>query len=603
MANNKDKKIKKQDDLDRGTQTLLDMIVPDVINENKDYMYFGPGKYSRVYAISTYPQHIHIGFMNDFFAELGNIDVSTYIQNIPNSEIIRTLTSKMTAIQSNRILEERKGSVADYGLRKAEQDLDELRERIQTNSDKMFIVQIIITIWGNNEEDLFNRGVLFEDICARKNLKPRVLTFDQAKGMLTSLPYKNIKYNENMRNMTTGGIASLVPTGNTEMSHKSGIYLGNNVFTQSPIFYDNFIGPPLVMNPMMGIFGASGAGKSVTLKLITSRGASYGEWIIILDPEEEYKELVNHLGGQYIEIKAGAKVGINPFEVEKESDGNIDIYSKISQIREMISLFSEKYRQRPLQGEEITHLEEVVKTLYARRGITKDADSLYEEKATEVEGKFFIGKVKKELPTLSELRDELEKNKGTEELAKTLKILTGDGSLSMFDCQSKVDLNKRVIAINFKHITDDFMKFYAMVNILAWIWGKFSNWKYKDIKKRVIVDEGWLFARYKKSASFLEQIARRGRKYKISLVIASQMIDEFLGSESGEAIIHQCATKLIMKQDPSVADRVAKFFDLSEQAGNYLGTFPVGMGMLITENEQVVLRVTPFNFEWDYVTT
>lgn len=589
--------------LEKGKIDKLDLIIPDVVKETKDYNYLGPGKYCRVFAISTYPQSMYVGILNEFFSELGDIDINAYIEPISNSSVIRTLTTKMTALQSNLILEEKKGSVANYALRKGIQDLDDLREKIQTNSDRMYVVQILVTIWGESEEELYEKSNIFQDICARKNMKPRVLAYEQFKGLISVLPYKNMKYSENVRNMTTGAVASIVPTGNTELSHKSGIYLGNNVFTNSPVFYDNFIGPPQVANPMMGVFGMSGAGKSVTLKLITSRGASSGEWTIILDPEEEYKNLIEHLGGQYIEVKAGKNVGINPFEVEVEKDGKIDIYSKLSEIREMISLFCEKYRGKPLRGKEITILEEMIQELYAEKGITKKAESLYEEKSTEIDGQFFMGKVKKDMPTLSELREKLAENESTKNLAETIKIITGDGSLAMFDGQTKIDLEKRVIAINFKHITDDFMKFYAMINILSWVWGKFSNYKYKEIRKRVIVDEAWLFAKYERSAAFLEEIARRGRKYKISLVVASQMINEFLVRESGKAVINQCATKLIMKHDPSIAKRVAKFFDLSDKAGEFIGSFAPGQGMLLSNTDQVVLRVNPFKFEWDHVTT
>lgn len=81
-----------------------------------------------------------------------------------------------------------------------------------------------------------------------------------------------------------------------------------------------------------------------------------------------------------------------------------------------------------------------------------------------------------------------------------------------------------IIGIDLKHLSGEYLKFFATVNILSWIWAKFSNWKLKVELKQVIIDEGWLFAKYEHAASYVEAIARRGRKYRISLVIASQMI-------------------------------------------------------------------------------
>lgn len=586
-------------------QSIIEPIIPDVLDIQKDYIYLGPKKHVRCYVISVFPNHMNIGYLNELF-EIDDINISTYIENVPDSDVIRRITGKLTVYQSNMILKQKRGEVIDYAMRQAVDDLDSLREDVQTNKDRMSYVQVMVSIYARTVEELDNKTDIFNDICARKGMKPRILVYDQLKSFINTLPYNNVKITENMRNMTTGGLACLIPTGNTELSHKNGIFLGENVLTSSPIFYDNFIGPPALTNPHMAVFGMAGAGKSVTLKVIAARGVASGEWVIVLDPEAEYQNLIKHLGGQYIEIKSGENSGINPFEIDVEDDGTtktVNIYGKVSEIREMLSMFCEKFRGRPLHGQEITAVEEVVKELYAKRGITKSVDSLFTEVRNQVDGKFFTGKVKKDMPTLSELREELGKIPYTQELADLMKIITAGGSLALFDGPTKIDFEKKIIGINLKYLTDDFMKFFATVNILSWVWSKFSNWKYKQFKKRVIVDEGWLFAKYERAANFLEEIARRGRKYKICLVIASQMINEFLATDSGKAVIHQCATKLIMKQDPSVAREVTDFFVLSSRCAELVSMFSQGQGLLLTETDLVVMKVITFDFEKQYVTT
>lgn len=594
------------DIFNKGAAGLTELIYPDVFHEDKDYIYLGHEKYCRVYVISVYPRTMQITFLNEFF-QLGNVDISIYIENIPDGDVINRLTDKYSKIMSNIMLQTNRGNTIDYGMKLAASDLDELREAIQTNRDRMFFAEVFIKIWGKDLEDLNSRSEMFEDICARKSLLPRSMAYDQGKAFISTLPYMNIKTKENLRNMTTGGIACLVPTGNTELSHKTGVLLGDNILTGSKVFYDNFIGAPELSNPHMAVFGASGAGKSVALKILSKRSAETGQWIIMLDPEEEDKKLIKHLGGQYITLKAGVKSGINPFELEVEIDdkGNkqLDIFGKQSELREMLSIFCEKFRGKPLEGAEITTVEEVINKLYRDRGITSDPESLYEEASNDNNVEFNIGKVKKHLPTLSDLRNELLNYDYTVELADLMKIITGNMSLSMFDCETTVNFNNRIIGIDLKHLSDEFMKFFATVNILSWVWGKFSNWKFKNIKKRVIVDEAWLFARYERSAAFMEELARRGRKYKISLVLASQMINEFLATKSGEAVLAQCATKLLLKQDPSFASNVSEFFRLPERCADMLSTFPPGQGILMSESNRIMLQVIPFDFEWDYVTT
>ncbi|MCQ2910661.1 MAG: ATP-binding protein [Clostridia bacterium] len=602
---------KKVSDLDYINSTMLtsktefDAVLPDVFENGKDYIYLGADKYARVCVISLYPNTMYLGFLNDLF-EINDINISVFVDHIKNSDVIRIITSKLATIESNRILQEKRTGIADYGLRQAVSDLESMRQMIQTNNDRMANLQILITLWGSTIEELNEKTNWLQDICARKSMRARVCIYEQDKAFISTLPIENIKYMYNMRNVTTGAIASVIPIGNTEMSHEGGIFLGNNLYTGSPIFFDNFIGPPLLTNPMMAIFGMAGAGKSVTMKTMLARGVAAGEWVIVLDPENEYEGLVRYLGGQYMEIKSGEFSGLNPFELDVEDDGReqiINIYGKLSEIREMVSMFCEKFREEPLHGREITTVEEIVKSLYAKRGITKDPRSLYREAHEEIDGQFYTGRVKKDMPTLSELQDELSQIEWTEELSEIIKILTEGNSLSMFDGQTEIDVGSRLIGINLKNLTDEFMKFFATVNILSWIWSKFSNWQYKNFKKRVVIDEGWLFARYPHAATFLEEIARRGRKYRISLVIASQMINEFLANDSGKAVINQCATKFVMKQDPAVARQVADYLLLSSNCREMMSNFTPGQGILLTDTDTTLMQITPFDFEWDYIRT
>lgn len=594
------------------TISLLDLLSPDAFQEGKDFIYLGPKRYARTYIITGYPRNMYLGYLNELFT-LGDIDVSTYIENIPDGEVIARLTSKYSELTSNINLQLKKGYAIDYGMKLAAEDIDSLREGVQTNSERMFYAQPIITLWARTENELDTKSDLLEDICARKSLKIRCLVYEQTNGFVTSLPTLNIKMNKYFRNMTTGAVSCLIPVGNTELSHKKGILFGENLFTKSLVFYDNFIGAPTLTNPHTFVCGTSGAGKSVFLKVKGSRGAASGKWIVVIDPQEEYKKMVQELGGQYIVLKPGVKSGINPFELEVEQDehGNkkIDLYGKRMQIVNMISIFAEKFRGKQLQGQEITAVDTVTSKLYADRDITQDADSLYIETDKELDDGFHTGRAKKHLPTLSELRDGLVeynkefKLKSLTELTEIMRMITGDGAMSIFDCESTVNFKNRVIAVCFKHLSDDFTKFFATVNTLSWIWGKFSNWQLKDIKKEVIIDEGSLFAKYSRSLDFIELIARLGRKFHISLTLATQFIQDFLGTDSGKAIISLCATKVILKQEANVARQVVDFFGLSEQCKNFISTFVSGQAILLSEQDLVVMQVSPFDYEWKFART
>ncbi|URZ05888.1 VirB4 family type IV secretion system protein [Clostridium felsineum] len=612
------KKIKREQDsgndfFKKGTINIMDLISPDGIVEGKDYIYLGPNRYARVYAVIGFPRNMTVGYLNELF-QIGDIDITTYVENIPDSAVIRKLTGKYSQYMSNINLQLKHGYSMDYGMKLAAEDLDETRAQIQTNTERMFYVQPIVLLWGKNLNELEEKSEKFDTICARKSLVSKCLVGDQLKGFLTGVPNLNIEYTEGLRNMITGSVACLVPVGNTELCHKNGIFYGENMFTKSPIVYNEFIGAPTLTNPHTFVSGTTGAGKSVFLKLKAARSAAAGRWTVVLDPQEEYRPLIDKLGGQYIQLKPGVKSGINPFEIEVEEDENgkkkIDIYGKRSEIIEMISIFSEKFRNgSPLQGEEITAVDECTAKIYSDLGITEEPKSLYEEKTYEKEGKFYTGNIKKDLPTLSDLRNalieknEIVKSEGVKELIEVMKMITGDGPMAMFDCRSTINFNSKIIAISYKHLTDEFTKFYAMINSLSWIWTTFSNYKYKDIEKEVIVDEGHLFAKFERSLHFLELIARLGRKLKIALTLATQFMQDFIGSKETEAIIHLCGTKILLKQEEAIAKKVCEFLGLSARCRQLMTTFISGQAILLSEQELVLMHVKPFEFEWDMVKT
>lgn len=596
----------KKSRLDKNALGLLDLAVPDCLHLEKDYIYLGSERYARVYVLAVHPYEINIGFFNSFF-NLGQIAISIYVEPADTGEVIVDLTKKITKLKSNEIVSMQQGKKPDYRRITQAEDYEMLRAALQRGIEKALYVQVFFTIFAESLEKLKEKCEEFESRCAAYNIKPRCLSFEQLEGLLTVLPLGNQKYLEHQRTYTTGSAASTVPVGNTDVYYEGGVFLGYNLLTGAPVFYNQFA--PELTGPHMAIFGTVGSGKSTTMKTMLARAAAFGFSACVLDPEGEYEKLINMLGGKYVKVKSGEKIGLNPFELEVEEDEGkrfVDIDSKISEIRFILGIISENFIGKKLDGIQLAIIERAVRKLYADREIDKSPESLYTSFATDSQGRFYIGKVKKRLPTLSDLREELLKEQETQQLAKAMEVFTGDGTLALFDCESQIDLQEgdRIIGFNLKEFDKDpFLKFFAAVNILNWIWNKFSHAKMRQQKKVVIFDEAWMFTKYESTNDYLESLSRRGRKYKISLMVASQTILEFLNTTAGRTMLNMCATKFLLKQEPDLAQETAEYFKLSDAAKNFLMTADKGQGILVNSKEKVLLQVTPFAFEWDYVTT
>ncbi len=240
------------------------------------------------------------------------------------------------------------------------------------------------------------------------------------------------------------------------------------------------------------------------------------------------------LGGKVIKIVQGESAGLNPFDLEPDIKGNkqfLNLLDKVSEIRALLATICRNQQARTLNASEITEIEIIVNQLYSDRGITSDVNSLYERNGGKLDnGKYVIGKIPKKMPTLSDFQKKLSERNNCPELAKLLIPYLRGNSLGIFDCESKINSDEEIICFDMSEIKDEFTKLYASFVILTWVWQKFVL-KNKHKKKIIVCDEAWLFLKFKESADFLVNVARRGRKYNVPLFIGSQFIDEFLNSD------------------------------------------------------------------------
>lgn len=63
------------------------------------------------------------------------------------------------------------------------------------------------------------------------------------------------------------------------------------------------------------ILATSGAGKSYTVKLEALRYLLNDIQVIVIDPENEYRQLCEKVGGTYINIATSSQQFLNPFDI------------------------------------------------------------------------------------------------------------------------------------------------------------------------------------------------------------------------------------------------------------------------------------------------
>lgn len=590
----------------------LDIILPEAFIPYEDHVYLGRGKYASMYGVLSYPGYAYVGFFDEIIQDMRDkVQVMTHFSKIKSSKAIEALSDQIRVMGSNMRLHT---SDDDAAMKQKIYDYQEIRERIQLNQEVLMQSVRIYKVLGNSKEELDENCEKFENICDNMQIIKKCLILDQEEAFKSTLPTMYMGFNESKfkKNIDTGGFVSLFAKGKSSLTHKNGTYLGKIADTGAPIVFDNFVGPPYLSNPMMLIFGIPGAGKSVAMKIIGKRAnATTGDEIIYFDVEKESRTMIDDSGGVYINLDPGKKSGINPLDLvvsEEDGDRFVDVAGKIASIKSLLNVVVTLFRGSNLKGTEITALEFTLRRMYSEIGVNDSPESLYEQRDSDQKGDekvFNVRSVKKKIFRLRELKSELKKNEATAELAEIMEVITGEGSMSMFDCYADTDIkmNHNMVGIGYKKIRDKKAKVFALITMIDWVWNKFSDYQYKDIRKRLLIDEGWDLIKHPEILEYLEEIDRKGRKYWAQLIITTHFVDDLLSTKEGKAILKLSATKVIMQQNIDSVDDISGYFSLPEDLRTELPMFEPGDAILIAGNEKVRMNFEVFEYEKRYVFT
>lgn len=399
-----------------------------------------------------------------------------------------------------------------------------------------------------------------KDEFANQSCEIRPLYFKQLDALKETLPFNQNIIKDNDRNMTTSGLASMFPIARTKSSVKEGIYLGRDLFTGLPISLETFT--PTLSNANIAIFGVPGAGKSVTVKTMIGRNALLNRKSAILDIEGEYVEETKKLGGKIIKVKQAIPVGINLFDIDiDETFKSIDIEGKIVEIRAIMNGIINKYENRTLKANEIADIEKAVREVYKEQGITKDIASIYEKQGGTNKGQITFEKIKKKMPTLTDFYRVMKEKVKNKELTSTLSNFLKGNTLGIFDCQSTLKIEDQIICFDISEIRDEIMRYYVSLVLTTWITNKYMTKNDKN-KRYVVVDEAWTLFKNQETSNFLENLARRARKKKVAMILATQNLAELRQNKQAEAIINCCDTIILLKQAIGSIDETIKFFKL-----------------------------------------
>lgn len=614
------------------TKNIKDIIAPsgiDASNLNHLEIVSHTNRLARSFFVSTLPRMgTFPSLLRDMY-EFGDMNISVYINPIQEARSQQELNRTINELETERIVALEKGNInREAVLAQKKYETEQLRDEIAAGFNKMFEASIIATMFAYNLQDLDKYTKLLSTEMSKTQIGIKSAWAMQEEAFKSNIPLNKNLINKK-HTFDRNSMATVFPFTSSEVGHASGVPLGYNKQTGTPILFDNFHSS--LTNYNMVIFAKSGAGKSVTMKTLISRSSVLmGIESLALDAEGEYTIVAESLGGINVVLSPTSKTVINVFDLEPElikdeitgrERPTLSVENKVEDVTQAL-LTMAKGSTRSTEVNEVTKqiIAEAVAEEYEARGITSNVNSLYKSELTQInEGQ--IEKEKKEMPTIGSwykrIMKKAEKNENPDYkfhysyLLKVMKqyIREYNGQMAYFDGQSTFDLLEGAPFINLdiSQLEERFARPLAQQILLSWIWEKFVKKNSEDRKKakqkRVIVDEAWMLLPYPEAVDFLNKMARRARKRNVSLAIISQRFQDFYEKPEAQAVLTSSDTKLFLAQDKSEIQYLKEVFKLSEGEASYLITAQKGEGLLKVGNDTAILKITPTKKEFEFVET
>ena len=205
----------------------------------------------------------------------------------------------------------------------------DLQQTVTAESNLQDVATIVAQM-HRNREPLLHAAVYIElsahDLDQLKLLQTEVLTelmrsklnvdrlmLRQQQGFLCVMPSGwNVFGDQFERVLPAVSVANLYPFNYSGKTDPNGFYLGRDKFGSNMLVDFNRRADDKT-NANILILGNSGQGKSYLFKLILCNLRESGMNVICLDPEMEYEDLTNNLGGCFIDLMSGEYI-INVLE-------------------------------------------------------------------------------------------------------------------------------------------------------------------------------------------------------------------------------------------------------------------------------------------------
>ena len=577
---------------------LRSQIAPKGLSFNLSDFYISD-KYATILTVISYPKYIMPGYL----ASLTNMSgIKVVIKHIPVPfQEMSKMLNKQVADLKQRYHDERDQTTKER-IRQDAESLEYFISMLAGSQARIFDFQMHIMITANTKEELELKKLNVKNYLDAMELRAVSLRFEQEKVLKSILPiFPKQEIEERIGTpIPSITIAAMYPFIFDSIKDPGLSCLFGVDFSGGVILFNQFLYKIRKEhnrnNANMIMLGTSGSGKSTAAKLLLRTHIRNGCQIVIIDPEDEFRDITTAYGGDSVDIGKGGEFGlINPLEIVIDADEE-EIkqglgYTVLTRTLQFLKAFM-RYYDPSIEEDVLVMFSEVVQDTYKRFGIDFNTDF---SKFTSADYPIFsdvYATIKGRLMSMTEMTQERDI---MERLELKVRPITKELKF-YFDGHTTLRKNSDFMVFNIKELinSDSSIKNALFFNVLKYAWGLCLDYSVDTV---LMVDEAHVLLGDKNTlgAEFLAQVQRRARKYNTGTILITQQPSDFVANEQilmhGKAIFDNAAYYLVMGLKKQAVDDLSLLIDLNESEKESIKRYSQGEALFVCGSRRMRINV------------
>ena len=223
-------------------KNIKELIAPSGIDaSNIDHLEIisNAKRYARSFFVSSLPRMCTFPELFRDMYLFGDINTSIYINPIKEERSQNELNRVINELETERIVAADKGNInRESVISQKRSEAEELRDEIAAGFNKLYEASIVATLFSYNLEELDRYTKLLSSEMSKTLVGIKTAWGIQEEAFQSNLPLMNDKIKKT-HTFDRNSMGTVFPFTTSEIGHPTGIPLGFNKQTGTPILFDN----------------------------------------------------------------------------------------------------------------------------------------------------------------------------------------------------------------------------------------------------------------------------------------------------------------------------------------------------------------------------